>query len=289
MSQKARLITRPARAIPAKLLPAVEVFAIGDIHGRAAALHGCLNAIREFPKDSTTHRVVIFLGDLIDRGPDSLGVLKMISEATMRTNADEVHLLPGNHEMMMLDFLDQSSSLWLMNGGATVLDELQCDWRNLRWSKIVPVLRAALPEGFEAAIREAPSHLSLGDLLFVHAGLNPNQAPELQLQKGRSHEADPLHWAWVREPFLTWSGGWTWSGTGSKYFWGDTIVVHGHTPAVEGSLSVSPDHLAKCDNVASHRRVCLDAGASIWDQIAWAHFSCAANKTEMRLSATVIT
>ncbi|ANT62283.1 hypothetical protein AYJ57_17830 [Salipiger sp. CCB-MM3] len=287
MSKSTKQVEQLSRVIPSRLPPKIEVFAVGDIHGRARALRDTLSAIRAMPKCEGTRRIVVFLGDLIDRGPENLLVLKLVSRASVLMNADEVRLLPGNHELMLLDYLDRVSNVWLFNGGTVMLDELDCDWRSLRWLDVVDAVRAALPDSFETAIRNAPSHLQIGGLLFVHAGLAPHKAPEVHLQKRRVHETDSMHWAWIREPFLNWMRGWTWSVARGEYSWGDSVVVHGHSAAVEASLAVSPGRLSSCDRIDTHRRLCLDAGASTWDQIAWAHFYQTDGRTMMRLAATV--
>ena len=127
----------PPRPIPSKVPRDTELFIIGDVHGRRHALSLCLEDIRETPK-TADKRIIVFLGDLIDRGRDSLGAIKLAMDAQVL--ADEVHILPGNHELMMVDAMSGGSqSPWLLNGGITLLDELGVDWRIMSWADVVDV------------------------------------------------------------------------------------------------------------------------------------------------------
>ncbi|SEQ70925.1 serine/threonine protein phosphatase 1 [Loktanella sp. DSM 29012] len=66
--------------------------------------------------------MIVFLGDLIDRGPDSIGAVHLAMQATTLNQADEVVLLPGNHELLLVQVLDgHDPDLWLINGGKTVM------------------------------------------------------------------------------------------------------------------------------------------------------------------------
>src|SRR5919204_4686236 len=86
----------------------MKTFVIGDIHGRRAQLHSLLKML---PRDDF-HDTLVFLGDLIDRGPDAPGVVSDVIEL-QRANPERVIVLRGNHEQMMLDFIDDDSRLWL--------------------------------------------------------------------------------------------------------------------------------------------------------------------------------
>jgi serine/threonine protein phosphatase 1 len=94
---------------PWKTLPAhaadAQVFAIGDVHGQADTLAATLDAIASVPRSHLVRRL-IFLGDLIDRGPQSLTAISLYESAGDLAMVDDVILLPGNHELLLLDGID---------------------------------------------------------------------------------------------------------------------------------------------------------------------------------------
>jgi serine/threonine protein phosphatase 1 len=77
--------------------PQAQVFAIGDVHGQADLLEATLAEIHGVPRSATLRRL-IFLGDIIDRGPASLRAVALVGEAAELAGVDDVVLLPGNHE-----------------------------------------------------------------------------------------------------------------------------------------------------------------------------------------------
>jgi serine/threonine protein phosphatase 1 len=173
------------------------IIAIGDVHGCAEELRAMLDRL---PLHSAS--AVVFLGDYIDRGPESRQVVEIVMELASRMH---VFALPGNHESCLLEFLADPRSpeaiRFLLNGGTSTLASY-CDGPG---SYHVPddhvrFLRS-LPLGIET-----PSHL------FVHAGL-----PEVPIREldPSQHREEVL---WIRTPFLQ-----------STFDWGKTIV-HGHTP-----------------------------------------------------------
>ncbi|SHF88218.1 Calcineurin-like phosphoesterase [Loktanella atrilutea] len=103
-----------ARHLPGQIGFSTEIFAIGDVHGQAAVLRGVLREIGGQPKALGTERVLIFLGDLIDRGADSIGAVRTALAAGPLIRADRVVMLPGNHELALVDVLDRCDpALWL--------------------------------------------------------------------------------------------------------------------------------------------------------------------------------
>ena len=157
------------------------------------------------------------LGDYVDRGPDSLGVLRRLG----RLEADlgcPVDLLLGNHDRL----LDQSIRLmpdpevmacWCENGGDTTLAECGIGLDELDGgdpAAIAARVRARLGPKLIRLVRDLAPAVRAGGYLFVHAGIDPGRAPE-------EHGVDEL--VWLREPFLT--------GTGWRH---PFAVVHGHTP-----------------------------------------------------------
>lgn len=276
------LVSQPKRPIPSAIPEGLELFAIGDVHGRSAALQECLELIAETDLPDDKLRALVFLGDLIDRGPDSIGACQLALAA--EEFADIVYFLPGNHELMMIDVIDgKSPEHWLMNGGSTVMKEVS-GGQDLQLSDCAQALKSHFPMEYVDHIRSAPSHLVLGDLLFVHAGLHPHEDPEEHLDRKRPLMGD-YHWASIRYPFLNWQGGW--DHDGGRYFWGDRVVVHGHTPAVREDLRDNPEALSICDGVDDFRSVCLDVGASSRDQVGWAHFQREQGQTFMQVHACV--
>lgn len=202
-------------ATPARVPDDTCVYAIGDIHGCARLLRKLHDAICDDAKAKAASRnVVVYLGDYIDRGPDSSDVIDLVL-AGPRVACERVYL-KGNHEALLLQFLDGEcdSQMWRMNGaGATFrsygVDVDDCD----------DTCRAALKAEISPAQTAFFRNLQLthveGDYLFVHAGLRPGCALEEQ-------SAEDL--MWIRQPFLD-----------SSQDWGYT-VVHGHTTVAEPDI-----------------------------------------------------
>lgn len=246
-----------------------QLFAVGDVHGQAEALAAALDAIARIPRTADRRRIV-FLGDLIDRVPQSLGSIQLAMTAAKLALVDDVVILPGNHELMLLDALDDPMRFmgdWLDNGGDTMIAEAKTKGPVRLLNDFAEIARRIVPAGFLSAMRAAPSHIRIGNLLLVHAGLAPDKdaAGFLGLS---GHAAQGSHWAWIRKPFLDWRGGW-----GPDRNW---LVVHGHTPAITKSVGPSRFHAA-ANRVRTGHRICLDAGAACGlPQVGWAEFSSAA-------------
>ncbi len=85
----------------------MKTFVVGDVHGRCAQLH---NLLEMLPRDESVD-TLIFLGDLIDRGPDAPGCVELAMKM-QHDNPERVHCLRGNHEQMLLDFIEGSANLW---------------------------------------------------------------------------------------------------------------------------------------------------------------------------------
>src|SRR5215510_12874428 len=100
----------------------LRVYAIGDIHGRLDLLNRLHQMIlNDAGSSNADERIVIYLGDYVDRGPDSAGVVELLSKETL-PGFSAIHLM-GNHEDFMLRFLDDNSSgnAWFANGGVATL------------------------------------------------------------------------------------------------------------------------------------------------------------------------
>ncbi len=192
---------------PGTLPPGLRVYAIGDVHGcadRLAALHGGIRADAEARPVARIQ--LVHLGDYVDRGPDSAGVLELLLGPPPVAGAGVVTLV-GNHEAMMLDACAPDASagalrFWLENGGAETLESYGADPADPGWPDHIPPEHLAL-------LRRCPISHAAGDYLFVHAGVRPEVPLDRQ---------DPFDLLWIREPFLSWRG-----RLGA-------VVVHGHTP-----------------------------------------------------------
>lgn len=194
------------------------LYAVGDIHGRLDLLERLLDLIGRDAKASTADRLtLIFLGDYVDRGPDSRGVVERLISDFSR--GFDVHFLKGNHEAILLDFLAEPWRLdhWLQNGGEETMRSYGVDTERLAqlgapaaaWRQ---AFAEALPEAHLRFFRNLQLSLSFGDYLFVHAGVRPG------VPLGAQSEADMV---WIRAPFLN----------HAEPF--GKMVVHGHTPGQE--------------------------------------------------------
>ena len=256
-----RLLSTPWFPTPGSVEPGVQLFAIGDVHGRAGALEAALDAIADSPRAAATRRLV-FLGDLIDRGPRSLLCLEMARQGEHHAQVDECFVLPGNHEIMMAEALLEPGYMmipWVEAGGKAVLLETGID-PEAEPDAIAQALQPLLPEGWAQDVLASEGHHRSGDVLCVHAGVHPHIPLDGFLaQAPNAPGLMEHHWAWIREPFLSWTRGWDPAGK--------TVVVHGHTPAVAGWIGSEQDMAALVP--LDRRRVCLDAAAAARAQVAW--------------------
>jgi len=201
--------------VQATLPEGMLLYAVGDIHGRLDLLGAMLAQIElNASKSQPQRRILVFLGDYIDRGPDSKGVLDALMGAM--PEGFETHFLKGNHEAILLNFLDEVWSLdnWLMNGGDATMRSYGVNTERLARSRASneewrQALRQALPEKHLGFLRALKLSVTFGDYLFVHAGVKPGVPLATQ------SEADLI---WIRAPFLD----------HVEPF--GKIVVHGHTP-----------------------------------------------------------
>ncbi len=210
-----------AQALRARVPDGLRLYVIGDIHGRRdllVRLHDRIVADAEAA--AGLKHTVIYLGDYVDRGPESFEVLdRLINEPL--AGFDTIHL-KGNHEDMMLAFLSGAAgSLWTGNGGIETLGSygLQppptlfdgADLESLRYR-----LRRAIPSDHVRFLEGLRLCHTEGDYFFVHAGVRPGKPLADQ---------DPREMMWIRDPFL-----------GSNASFGKR-VVHGHSPCAEPEVS----------------------------------------------------
>jgi serine/threonine protein phosphatase 1 len=274
------------RNLPGALPDGIEVFAIGDVHGQADLLEATLTSIAQTPRTAPV-RHLVFLGDLIDRGPKSIASIHLAVEGLSLAAADHLHILPGNHDLMLLDMLEGEDALdhWLRNGGKNVLAEAGLSWPENGWPEIASHLQQKIPRAYFNQIAHGPSHLVLGDLIFVHAGIHPHLDKAAFLEQDRRYVRSDDHWATIRYPFLDWTEGWDANDPDpTRQQTRPTVVIHGHTPALREDLR-HPDQLLICDGVDEFRAVDLDIGAGHRPQLAWAHFQIGDGQVKMQIQA----
>jgi serine/threonine protein phosphatase 1 len=160
--------------------------------------------------------VVVFLGDYIDRGPDSRGVVRRLAGLSQVQDI-EWHFLKGNHEQAMLGFLQDPSTgpKWCEYGGDNALRSYglrvpELAHRAEAWARVAADLRHRLTEAEMDFLETLELSVSVGDYFFSHAGARPGVALDRQ---------SPQDLMWIRQPFLDSAVGF------------ERVVVHGHTPA----------------------------------------------------------
>lgn len=207
-----------------------RVFAIGDIHGCDDLLAQIHNGIDEInANDPPDVSIEVVLGDMIDRGPDSRGV---IDRLIARSRHKAVVALSGNHETMLLRFLAAPDTLpqWLGLGGLETLRSYGVEPRSpldaAGAADTAERAMSAIPGEHLAFLQQLPLHCSLGGFTFVHAGLRPGLPLDRQTKRDLTE---------IRAPFLNYRGSF------------GTFVVHGHTP--------------RADVEILHNRINLDTGA----------------------------
>lgn len=214
----------PKATFSAALSPDEPFFAVGDLHGRADLLERLLPVMRERAPQARR----VFLGDFVDRGEESAQVLTRLR--TLQAEDPSVICLLGNHEDMMLKFLDdpaKTGGRWLRYGGLQTLASYRVkpvgeSAPAEEWQVVADALRAAIGPELESWLRELPTHWVSGNVAAVHAGADPALPIQAQV---------PAHLTWGHPEFDT--------TPRTDGVW----VVHGHTivdaPATEmGRISI---------------------------------------------------
>lgn len=202
------------------------VFAIGDVHGCADELSTLLRTIGRLAGETSGKRRLIYLGDMINRGPDSVGVLEHWAEGEDAHGVDHVDRLMGNHEIMMLlaviggPHAHKAGAMWLSRrmGGDTFLEQMRARAGQPQAAPDQALLKAALGDTVIHRLWGMRSHVRLGNTLFVHGGLDPHADPDEFLTRPWTIFTE-ARWAWINHGFLDWKMGFN-----------GTLVVHGHTP-----------------------------------------------------------
>lgn len=175
----------------------MSLYAIGDIHGCLRTLEGLIEQI-----DPTSDDHLIFIGDYVDRGPDSRGVIEYLIGLRERFRCT---FLRGNHEAMMLNFIHHKElELWHINGGDSTIASYTTNGR------------VEIPEDHIEFVRDTVSYHDEPDFFFVHAGLKPDLTIMENLQRFSSEV-----FLWERSHLAATSLVW------------EKPVVCGHTPQRE--------------------------------------------------------
>jgi serine/threonine protein phosphatase 1 len=193
-----------------------RVYAIGDIHGCLDELRALLDVIAQDSLDFAGDVHLVFVGDFIDRGPDSAGVIELLASGELP--GKHHRFLMGNHEEAMLQVIDgdsESMAGWLRFGGVQTVESYGISRGDVyRLGLDLPGrLNALVPQSHVAFLRGLEDQVKIGDYLFVHAGIRPG----IPL-----HEQERFDLRWIREEFL-----------GDEDSDHGVMVVHGHTISSE--------------------------------------------------------
>lgn len=187
----------------------IRTYAIGDIHGCLTKL---MTLVARCHADAQNQPAeIILLGDYIDRGPDSQGVVEYLM-ALQQNQPSTIICLMGNHEDMLLAAADHPDweERWLRNGGIQTLQSYGVS------------NASGIPQDHIDWLRQLPKSHDDGLRYFVHAGINPDRPLD------RQDDHDLL---WLREPFLS----------SAKDF--GRLIVHGHTPLKNGVPDIRSNRL----------------------------------------------
>jgi serine/threonine protein phosphatase 1 len=174
------------------------LIAIGDIHGCAKSLDGLM---RELEPTEDDH--LIFIGDYIDRGPDSKGVIDRLIKLGGEFKCT---FLRGNHEDLLLGYLDRGEyDIFAMNGGISTLSSYMTGDGEMD-----------IPEDHIQFVRDTEMYLETDEYLIVHAGLRPDMTVAENIEEG-----NPEVFLWERSHLKE-----------SNLPWEKTVVC-GHTPQAQ--------------------------------------------------------
>ncbi len=178
-------------------------FAISDIHGHNRTFRALLKRL-----DFTVHDELFLLGDFIDRGPDSKGVIDHVEN--LKATGHQIHCLRGNHEQMAIDaeYGNDTWRAWLKYGGRETCASFGTygEW--------------FVPETYQHWMEDLPLYLTTPGYIFVHAGID-------------TRKEDPMT---DREGML-WSR--YWYGSINKEWLDGRIIIHGHTPVSRTEIEMS--------------------------------------------------
>ena len=225
------------------------VFAIGDVHGCASELAALLDTVAALAGEPAGPRRLVYLGDMVDRGPNTSGALRLWAQGPADRGVDRIDRIIGNHEIIMLlpmagsPHAAKAETMWLSDGLAEMRRAVGDPAARPGYELAV----AALGERVMRLLMTQRSHLRLGNTVFVHGGLDGQTDQGIFLAPPWTAFTD-ARWAWITHGFLDWQGG-----------FGGTLVVHGHTPpAKHWPLT----HMAD-PHLFLHDRLGLDGGSAV--------------------------
>lgn len=193
-----------------------RIYAIGDVHGCLAELESMRGVIAaDLHRNPHPAPILVFLGDYIDRGPDSRGVIEKL--IAIRDGALSAIFLRGNHDQLLLDCFEDDrpdpAELWRFAngamGGAETLASYGIAVAGGKPEELAAWTQAALPAEHLDFLRHTRHAAQIGGYIFAHAGIRPG------VPLARQTEEDLI---WIRDAFL--------NATRPH----EGIVVHGHTP-----------------------------------------------------------
>lgn len=192
--------------------PGCRVYAVGDVHGRSDLLDQLIGLIQKDAAGRAGKTVLVFVGDYVDRGRDSKGVIELL----LKLPEDfEAHFLRGNHDQILLEFLEEPATYRVWRDFGAVETLLSYDVRpplddtDAALGEARDRFNDALPRSHRQFLQRLGLSCEIGDYFFSHAGVRAGVS--LAEQK-------PQDLLWIRDEFLR-----------SKADFGK-IVVHGHTP-----------------------------------------------------------
>lgn len=206
-----KLLSPTPQRAPTRVPDGQRVYAVGDIHGCADLFGGIISAIEaDDNARGVAETTVILLGDLVDRGPESRGVINVAREWSRRR---AVRILLGNHEEMFLKSLEDEGVLrqFIRFGGKeTILSYgvTREEYLKMTLEELQAAMVTCIPSEDLDFMRGFEDMIVIGDYIFVHAGIRPGVDLDSQA---------PADLRWIREPFL------------SHVSHDRTCVVHGHT------------------------------------------------------------
>ncbi len=223
------LFRAPLRAPRTAIPDGERVYAIGDIHGRLDLLTALAAAVdADDAARGRAKTTVVLLGDLVDRGPDSAGVVSFARAWQQRRT---VRILAGNHEEMFLEsFADQAVLReFLRHGGRETVLSYGVDpevYARAELAEVQTLMDQHVPMADRTFLAGLEDRIAIGDYLFVHAGIRPG----VPLDEQRTSDL-----RWIRGAFLDHTDSF------------GPAVVHGHT------IFAKPD--------VRHNRIGIDTGA----------------------------
>ncbi len=200
------------KAIAPSVPADARVYVIGDVHGRLDLLNNLEEQIQRDLETAPADVLTVFVGDYIDRGPHSAGVLERLSARDFCT---PICALRGNHEEILLKFLSDAAVLdsWRKFGGLETLHSYGVDvaepMRGAGYERARTGLIEALPARHRRFLDETRPSFTIGDYFICHAGARPG------VDLGHQSSEDLM---WICDDFLRFEGSF------------GRIVVHGHTP-----------------------------------------------------------